>query len=130
MSAFGMKTFVGATPYKIKMLKEELSQNPDHLYASGAGKKALFLLLLDFVRAEDIFFDDHPEKAKVCGTRWSDFMDDCLLLAVLGDCLCIERLRYVNQYDSFQDIANEALNFDEGILKKRVASLASSEYFH
>ena len=83
MLPFGINTVVGATQAKIDMYFNKFATEPDHLFGAGAGKK----LFLQQLKQELIQLDKFFEKSLMNGVmhkqRWFDFMEDCVILAVL-----------------------------------------------
>lgn len=130
MSAFGMKTFIGTTQFEIDMLTHELSKNSDDFFGDSIDEDAFYFQLLSAVRSEDAFFDSIIGQREAGGERWNTFMSDCLLLAVLADLLGKERLRHMDQYKSFQEIADEVDAYNDIPFDKRAVSSAISKYFH
>jgi hypothetical protein len=84
MKSYGINTVVLTEHKGLEAMLKRLESTPDASWAEGKGKAYMFQQLLPELQAEDRYFDANPKQAVASNARWRDFMDDCVILAVLG----------------------------------------------
>jgi len=84
MNRYGINTAVLTDHKNLEAMRWRLESTPDASWGEGKGKAYMFQQLLPELQAEDRYFDANPKQAVVSNPRWRDFMDDCVILAVLG----------------------------------------------
>ncbi len=109
MFSLGLNTCVSTKSSIIRYWKQELSKNPDSVYAGGAGREALFNHLLAHIRFEDAHFNEVLKNSKhIDIARWDRFMDDCVLVAVLAEVLGKQPIAYIDPNDSTKGVFEKA----------------------
>ena len=83
MLPFGINTVVGASQAKIDIYYNKFATEPDHLFGAGAGKTLFFQQLKQELIQLDKFFGKSLKNQVLHKQKWSDFMEDCVILAVL-----------------------------------------------
>jgi len=84
MNLYGINTVVLTEHEELEAMYKRFESRPDTSWAEGKGKAYFFQQLLPYLQAEDRYFDANPKQAVASNARWHDFMDDCVVLAVLG----------------------------------------------
>lgn len=83
MHRFGINTVVLTEHKGLEAIRKRFKRAPDTAWAGGKGKTYMYQQLLSNLLAEDRYFDANPQQAVSSNPRWNDFMDDCVILAVL-----------------------------------------------
>jgi hypothetical protein len=84
MNRYGINTVVLTEHEGLEAMYKRFESTPDASWGEGKGKAYMFQQLLSRLQAEDRYFDANPKQAVASNPRWRDFMDDCVILAVLG----------------------------------------------
>ena len=83
MEDFGIDAVVLTPHTNIENLFDNFEREPDFAWVNGRGKEHLYENLKKSLRLEDSFFTKNPSAADTDPIRWENFMDDCVILAVL-----------------------------------------------
>lgn len=105
MERFGIKTVVLTQHESLDEIRDKFENDPDWTWCGGHGKKFMHQMLKKSLLAEDAYFDAHIDQAVNSNQRWSDFMDDCVLYAVLDSVIneapmmlihpsCVDNIRH------------------------------------
>lgn len=116
MQQFNVSTVVMSTLVELEEIRDELLSVPDSEWFNGKGKKALYDYLLNAVVKEDQFFTSNLHMAVRGAKRWQEFMDDCLLLSVLGSVLFNRTVQLIHPAQYQANLANAHCNATSGQL--------------
>jgi len=92
MQRLGINTVVLTPQENLERLRQEYLCKPDRVWGNGRGKTYMRDQLAAALKAEDEYFDRNPSLAVEGNQRWVDFMDDCVIYAVLCSVLDDEPL--------------------------------------
>ena len=85
MERFGIKTLVLTQHQQLIDIRETFINDPDWSWCGGKGKRFMHQILKKDLMAEDAYFEAHIDEAIESNQRWVDFMDDCVIFAVLDE---------------------------------------------
>jgi hypothetical protein len=85
MDRFGIQTLVLTQHEQLIDLRKEFINSPDWIWCEGRGKRFMHQMLKKNLLAEDAYFEAHTEEAIESNQRWMNFMDDCVIFAVLDE---------------------------------------------
>jgi len=85
MDRFGIQTLVLTQHQQLIDLREEFINYPDWIWCEGRGKRFMHQMIKKNLLAEDAYFEAHAEEAIESNQRWVNFMDDCVIFAVLDE---------------------------------------------
>lgn len=104
MHRFGINSVV-LTPHKdLEALCHKLTSTPDfHWGEGGMGKAYLHQQLHSQLKTEDSYFEANLHEADPSNQRWVNFMDDCVIFAVLDAVINDEPLQLMHptSWDKF-----------------------------
>ena len=83
MDRFGIKTLALTPHRKIEDIRDKFIHSPDNSWFSGCGKKVMHKFLKSSLLDEDAYFNEHLDEAISTNQRWTNFIDDCVIFAVL-----------------------------------------------
>jgi len=92
MQHLGIRAVVLTQQDRLEELREEFLTAPDQAWMDGDGKVALREHLAAELKAEDDYFDAFLLRATTDNPRWTNFMDTCVIYAVLCSVLDDEPL--------------------------------------
>jgi len=92
MHALGISVVVLTEHKRLEETRSEFLQKPDSIWMGGRGKNHMRNYLDVALRAQDKYFDQNPLEAVSENQRWNDFLDDCVIYAVLCSVLDDEPL--------------------------------------
>ena len=105
-------------------LFENLSKKPDVSWGEGRGKKYFYECLKDALKKEDYFFSQNPAIADTDPIRWSNFMDDCLVLAVLNCIVNKQPIKLVHpSFFTNPDRPSFQIDKNKGVIPDLISSL-------
>ncbi|TXG75790.1 hypothetical protein E6Q11_06650 [Candidatus Dojkabacteria bacterium] len=87
MENYGIDTVILTEHETIKDLVDDFQKSDDAKWLNGQGKKALYDLLMKNLKKENKYFNKKQQKQNTKNERWSNFCDDCVILAALGNVL-------------------------------------------
>lgn len=96
MRELGIDTLVMASQKDIEKWFKKFEDEPDLIWANGKGKKFLHESLHENLKHEDFVFTVNPSIAETNPKRWSKFMDDCVVFAVLNSVVKGEPMRLLH----------------------------------
>ncbi len=113
------------TPHeKLDDLFENFQKKPDVSWAEGRGKKYFYECLKDALKKEDSFFTLNPAIADTDPNRWSNFMDGCIVLAVLNCILNNQPIKLVHpSYFISPDIPLFQIDKNKGAIPDLIGSI-------
>jgi hypothetical protein len=113
------------TPHeKLDDLFENFQKKSDVSWAEGRGKKYFYECLKDTLKKEDSFFTLNPAIADTDPIRWSNFMDDCIVLAVLDCILNNQPIKLMHpSYFSSSDSTLFQINKNPGAIPDLISSI-------
>jgi len=85
MERFGIQTLVLTRHQQLIGIREAFLNDPDWSWCGGKGKKFMHRMLKKDLLFEDAYFEAHIDEAVESNQRWVDFMDDCVIFAVLDE---------------------------------------------
>ena len=85
MSRFGIQTLVLTQHQQLIDIREAFLNDPDWSWCDGKGKQFMHQMLKKDLMAEDAYFETNIDEAIESNQRWVDFMDDCVIFAVLDE---------------------------------------------
>ena len=96
MAELGIVSVVLTPHENLEKILVEFKNEPDFIWAGGKGKKFLFESLYETLKHEDSVFTATPSIAKENPKRWVNFMDDCVIFAVLHSVVKGQPLRLLH----------------------------------
>jgi len=87
MSRFGIQTLVLTQHQQLIDIREAFLNDPDWSWCDGKGKQFMHQMLKKDLMAEDAYFETNIDEAIESNQRWVDFMNDCVIFAVLDEVL-------------------------------------------
>ena len=104
MSRFGIQTLVLTQHQQLIDIREAFLNDPDWSWCDGKGKQFMHQMLKKDLMAEDAYFETNIDEAIESNQRWVDFMNDCVIFAVLDEVItsnplllhpsCIDNVSY------------------------------------
>lgn len=85
MDRFGINTLVLTQHEELIDMRKAFMNDPDWTWCGGKGKQFMHQMLKKGLLAEDVYFEGHIDEAIDTNPRWKDFMDDCVVFAVLDE---------------------------------------------
>jgi len=85
MSRFGIQTLVLTQHQQLIDIREAFLNDPDWSWCDGKGKQFMHQMLKKDLMAEDAYFETNIDEAIESNQRWVDFMNDCVIFAVLDE---------------------------------------------
>jgi hypothetical protein len=85
MDRFGIRTLAVTQHESLVKAREKFLNDPDWTWCGGKGKKFMHKMLKKNLLDEDAYFDAHIDEAVDTNQRWNDFIDDCIIFAVLDE---------------------------------------------
>lgn len=85
MNRFGIKTIAVAPHLSLVEARAKFIKDPDWTWCDGKGKKFMHRMLRQKLLLEDAYFEEHIDQAINSNQRWNDFIDDCVIFAVLDE---------------------------------------------
>jgi hypothetical protein len=85
MERFGIQTLVLTRHQQLIGIREAFLNDPDWSWCGGKGKQFMHQMLKKTLLVEDAYFETHIDEAIDSNQRWVDFMDDCVIFAVLDE---------------------------------------------
>ena len=85
MSRFGIQTLVLTQHQQLIDIREAFLNDPDWSWCDGKGKQFMHQMLKKDLMAEDAYFETNIDEAIVSNQRWVNFMNDCVIFAVLDE---------------------------------------------
>ena len=85
MDRFGIKTLVLTQHQQLIDIRKAFINDPDWSWCGGRGKRFMHQMLKKDLMAEDAYFEAHIDEAIESNPRWVNFMDDCVIFAVLDE---------------------------------------------
>lgn len=82
---FGIQTLVLTQHQQLNEMREAFLNDPDWSWCGGKGKQFMHRMLKKTLLLEDAYFEAHIDEAINSNQRWLDFMDDCVIFAVLDE---------------------------------------------
>ena len=105
MSGYGLDHVILTEHAQLEELVSDFRDSEDSKWFHGLGKKALFDYLLGNLKREEKFFRKKPKKMNTSNKRWSNFCDDCVILAALGYVLYKKEIMLMHPRQYEQSIA-------------------------
>jgi hypothetical protein len=106
MLPFGINTVVGTSQAKIDMYFNKFATEPDHLIGAGAGKNLFLQQLKQELIQLDKFFEKSLKNGVLHKQRWIDFMEDCVILAVLDSYMNKTKIQMFNMPAPLPSVLN------------------------
>lgn len=85
MSRFGIQTLVLTQHQQLIDIRKAFLKDPDWSWCDGKGKQFMHQMLKKDLMAEDAYFETNIDEAIVSNQRWVNFMNDCVIFAVLDE---------------------------------------------
>jgi hypothetical protein len=85
MSRFGIQTLVLTKHQQLIDIREAFLNDPDWSWCDGKGKQFMHQMLKKDLMAEDAYFETNIDEAIESNQRWVDFINDCVIFAVLDE---------------------------------------------
>ena len=85
MDRFGINTLAITQHEFLIEAREKFLNDPDWTWCEGRGKKYMHQILKENLLAEEAYFEAHIEEAIEGNQRWMNFIDDCVIYAVLDE---------------------------------------------
>lgn len=116
MSRYGIGTVVLTEHDGIDRMMLEFATKPDDIWCEGRGKKYLHKMLRKQLLKEDKYFDKNPKAIQRNSERWINFLDDCVIYAILSSYIFDEPIYLVHPQSYEKAIATAPLNATSGEL--------------
>lgn len=126
MQWLGINTVVLTQQERLERLRQEYLCKPDHVWMNGRGKRYMRDQLAATLKAEDEYFDRNLPLAVEGNQHWDDFIDNCVIYAVL--CSVLDDKPLVLLHPScwertIKKCGNRRVRSDRPTLIKGVASI-------
>lgn len=108
MDRFGIQTLVLTQHEQLIDLREEFINYPDWIWCEGRGKRFMHQMLKKNLLAEDAYFEAYTEEAIESNQRWINFMDDCVIFAVLDEVITSNPLLLLHP-SCFENIGHQKI---------------------
>jgi hypothetical protein len=96
MAELGIDSVVLTPHENLEKILVEFNNEPDFIWAGGKGKKFLYESLYETLKHEDSVFTATPSITKENPKRWVNFMDDCVIFAVLHSVLTDQPIKLIH----------------------------------
>ena len=118
MQGLGIDALVLTPQANIDKWFNKFESEPDLIWANGKGKKFLHKSLHETLKHEDFVFTVNPSIADTNPKRWSKFMDDCVVFAVLNSVVKDEPmlLLHPSSYTNRDPEFKFAIDKSEGVI--------------
>ena len=87
MDQYGIDTVVVSNLDELEAIRHKFNTLQDKSFFNGRGKAAMYESMLIALRKEDVYFNKHLKLVSPSNKRWLNFLDDCVILAVLSACV-------------------------------------------